>query len=164
MPIACKGRYCWWGKICCWSGDTRPWAGRQRRWGATGQAGEIYIPLSCWHVLELFAGEDEVLLVRLRDTYPPRAFNVSLGCLLVKMRWCLSRGDETRILKLFASKDEGRKALLVGQRNTHTGADSDVMTTSEGQMSRCHWFYCCGRLSTRHRIALLLHKSNSFFK
>ena len=164
MPIACKGRYCWLEEICCWSGDTCPWAGCWQRWGVTGQVGEIYIPLICWHILELFVSEDEVLLVGLQDIYPPRAFNVSLGCLLVKMRRCLSRGDETRILKLFASKDEASKALLVGQRKTCTGADSDVTTTSEGQMSCCCWFYCCGGLSTRHRIALLLHKSNSFFK
>jgi hypothetical protein len=50
--------------------------------------------------------------------YPPRAFNASLGCLLVKMRRCLSRGDETRILKLFASEDEAHKALLVRQGKT----------------------------------------------
>jgi hypothetical protein len=83
------------------------------------------------HVLELFAGEDEALLVGLGETCIPLSFNASLGCLPVKMRRCLSRVDETRILKLFASEYEARKALLVGQRKTRTGADSDVTMTSQ---------------------------------
>ena len=55
---------------------------------------------------------------------PPRAFNTSLSYLLVKMRWCRSRGDETRVLKPLASEDRAlsvRGEHLICTKNTRGG-------------------------------------------